>query len=43
MEVINYDNIGYGLLSVFVLSTIEGYPDYMALSSDAADEDTVNL
>ena len=42
-QTINFDTVGYGLLSLFVLSTVEGYPDYMALNMDAADDTDVIL
>ena len=41
IEVVNFDQIGYAMFSIFTLATVEGYPDYMALNMDANDADTV--
>lgn len=36
----NFDNITNGMISLFVLSTLEGWPDYMFQNIDAAESDT---
>jgi hypothetical protein len=33
---INFDNILYSMVSLFVLSTLEGWPDYMYTTIDGA-------
>ena len=37
---INFDNILYAMVSLFVLSTLEGWPDYMYTTIDGGKEDT---
>ena len=37
---INWDNVFHGMLSLFVLLTQEGWPDYMFRSTDANDSET---
>lgn len=37
---INFDNILYSMVSLFVLSTLEGWPDYMYTTIDGGKEDT---
>jgi len=34
----NFDNILRGMISLFVLSTLEGWPDYLILWTDAGDD-----
>ena len=38
---VNFDNIGSALLSIFILSTLEGWPDIMANCMDADDAESV--
>lgn len=42
INIINFEHIGYSLLAIFTLSTVEGYPDYMGLNMDANDAEYVN-
>ena len=35
----NFDNILRGMLTLFVLSTLEGWPDYMIFFMDAGDDE----
>lgn len=37
---VNFDNITYSMISLFVLSTLEGWPDYMFQNIDSASSDT---